>query len=207
MSLRHRGRAVATALTALTVSAAVAFAGAPTASADDSLHVLYDAVGSSVVAKTHSSVNLGPATLSATVAPDGSFTASLPLPPATTSFKALGLLPISATVTFVAAGPVTGQIVSDPTTRLTSTSSYYIKLSNVKTAGLPTPVGPNCQTAAPVSIPASGPFSITHGGTLTGTYTIGRFSSCGLTTALINLLIPGPGNTVTLTMSNGRLGG
>ena len=77
----------------------------------------------------------------------------------------------------------------------------------MKTAGLPTPVGPKCQTAAPVSIPASGPFSITDGGTLTGTYTIGRFSNCGLTTALINLLIPGGGNTLSLTLSNGRLRG
>lgn len=201
-----RSRGVSAALLALTATAAVALATAPLANADDSLHVLYDAVGSSVVAKTGSTVALGPATLSATVNPDGSFTASLPLPPSTTSFKALGLLPISATVSFVAAAPVTGQIVSDPTTRLTSTSSYFIKLSNVKTAGIPTPVGSKCQTKAPVSIPAAGPFSITQGGTLTGTYTIGNFSHCGLTTALINLLIPGGGNTVTLTLSNGRIG-
>lgn len=201
LSIRNRGLA---ALTALTAAATLAVAGAPAAHADDSLHVLYDAVGTSVVAKTGSTVALGPATLSATVNPDGTFTASLPLPPATTSFKALGLLPISATVSFIAAAPVTGSVTA---TSLQSTSSFYIKLSKVKTAGIPTPVGSRCQTAAPVTIPASGPFNITSGGTLTGTYTIGKFSHCGLTTLLINLLIPGPNNTVSLTLSNGRLGG
>lgn len=206
MSIRRRGKGILAALVALATSAALALAGAPTANADVTLTVLYDAAGTTVVAKTGSVVNLGPATLTATVNPDGTFTASLPLPPSHTSFKAVGLLPVSATVSFIAAAPVTGQIVSDPTTRLISTSSYFIKLSNVKTGGVPTPVGSRCQTTAPVTIPAGGPFNIVNGGTLTGTYTIGKFSHCGLSTTLINLLIPGGGNTVSLTVSNGRLG-
>lgn len=200
MSIRHRGLA---ALTALAASAALAFTGAPAASADDYLQVSYDVAGTSVVAKTQSTVTLGPSTLTADVNYDGTFTASLPLPSATTSFRALGLLPVSATVSFVPAGPVTGLLGGG---RLQSTASYYLKLSNVKAAGLPAFVGSHCQTAAPVSISTSGPFNVAAGGTLTGTYTIGRFSRCGLTTGLINLLIPGGGNTVSLTLSNGRLG-
>ena len=76
-------------------------------------------------------------------------------------------------------------------------------------AGFPAFVGNSCQTGQtviPANTPKGAKFNLTTGGNLTGTYTIGQFSNCGLTTALINQLIPGPGNTATLTLSNGRLG-
>jgi hypothetical protein len=44
-------------------------------------------------------------------------------------------------------------------------------------------------------------FNVLAGGTLTGTYTIGNFAHCGLTTGLVNLLVPGSGNTVSLTLA------
>ena len=60
-----------------------------------------------------------------------------------------------------------------------------------------------------MSIPANTPegevFSITKGGNLKGYFTIGNFENCGLNTLLINLLIPGAGNTSELSVSNGRL--
>jgi hypothetical protein len=43
-------------------------------------------------------------------------------------------------------------------------------------------------------------FTLLGGGNVTGTYTIPPFSHCGLATFLINLSIPGPGNTITLTL-------
>jgi hypothetical protein len=57
-------------------------------------------------------------------------------------------------------------------------------------------VGTDCATA-PISVVMSG---IAHAGsptTFTGTYTIPKFTSCGTLTALLNKLIPGPGNTFT----------
>jgi hypothetical protein len=46
--------------------------------------------------------------------------------------------------------------------------------------------------------------------TLTGTLTLpaatGRFAHCGLATLLINLTLPGPGNTISLTLGAGTLG-
>lgn len=184
---------------------------AATAHADGTvLAVTYDAAGTSVVKKTGSTIALGPTTLAVKVAPDGSLTGSLPLPPRTTTFKVLGLLPVTATVTFVPAGgkrQVTGTLGVN---KVRSKARYVLRLSDVSVGGLPAFVGSSCQTSSTVVIPANTPagqkFDITTGGTLEGTYTIPSFANCGLTTGIINLLVPGEGNTETITLSNGRLG-
>jgi hypothetical protein len=49
-------------------------------------------------------------------------------------------------------------------------------------------------------------FNVLSGGTLAGTYTIPRFAHCGLATLLINLTLPGPGNTISLVLGAGSLG-
>ena len=177
----------------------------------NALKVTYDAVGSSTVARTGSTVTLGPTVLNSVINPDGTFTGTLNLPPATTSFKAAGLLPTTATVSFIPAGPVTGTLGTNAAgtgLAVTSTASYYLKLSNVTVGGLPGLVGNYCQTILPVKIsassPASQPFNLFTGGPITGTYSIGLFANCGLQTPLIDLLIPGSGNTINLTLSNGR---
>ncbi|MHA3704047.1 hypothetical protein ACXR2U_17905 [Jatrophihabitans sp. YIM 134969] len=193
------------AVTALLVGAVAT----PAHAADDaSATFQYDASGTATVAKTGSVVQLGPSTLTVHLASDGTFTGSLPFAPASTSFKIIGLVPVSATVTYVPVGDVIGKLGKPPKTRVTSSASYYLRLSDVKTAGIPTPVGNACQTAAPVTIPIATPkgqkFNISKGGTLTGSFTIGQFANCGLTTLLINSLIPGAGNTTTVTLSNGR---
>ena len=91
---------------------------------------------------------------------------------------------------------------------MTSTASYYVKLSNVKLAGLPGLVGSNCKTKNPVSIPANTPaggrFDLINGGELTGTYSLGDFNNCGINQWLINAVIPGSGNTVDINVSNGQ---
>jgi hypothetical protein len=48
--------------------------------------------------------------------------------------------------------------------------------------------------------------NVLNGGTLAGTYTIPPFAHCGLATFLINLTLPGPGNTISLTLGAGSLG-
>jgi hypothetical protein len=74
---------------------------------------------------------------------------------------------------------------------------------------VPALVGNFCQTILPVKISTATPtgqtFDVLNGGALVGTYTIGLFANCGLTTAVIDLLIPGSGNTISLNLSNGRL--
>ena len=63
-----------------------------------------------------------------------------------------------------------------------------------------------------VATPAGKSFNLDKGGTLTGTFTIGDFANCGtnpvtagVNDALINQLVPGSGNTISLTLSHGKL--
>jgi len=184
----------------------------PTAANAAGLDVDYDASGSSYIASTGSTVDIAPTTLSTTIeSADGSITGHMPLKPATSEFKIIGLLPVKATVHFDEAAPITGSLINEGnTTRVESTASYYIRLSDVRVAGLPVYVGDKCQTKDPVSIPANTPegeqFDIVNGGELHGEYTIGDFHHCFIQTWLLNLLIPGSGNTVDLNVTNGRLG-
>jgi len=184
--------------------------GASPASAQ-TIDVDYDVTGTTTMASTGSTIELGPAVMESRTEADGSFTGDMELPGTRTEFKALGLLPVSADVSFTATGPTTGELIRVGRDRvLESTSSYYVQLRNIKVAGLiPMFVGEHCRTKDPVEIPANTPdgefFDIADGGTLTGEYSIGKFQHCGLATGLINLLVPGDGNTVELNLSNGRL--
>lgn len=202
-------------LRALAVTgAATALALIPVSAQAVPLGVDYDASGSVTIASTGSTTEIAATTLSTTIdsaGGPGSLTGSLPLAPSTVEFKVIGFVPVKATVSYEEAAPITGQLVRDGAlTRVESTASYFIKLSNVKIAGLPGFVGSHCQTKNPVQIPANTPdgetFNIVTGGTLAGEFSIGNFEHCGLSTLLINLLVPGDGNTVQLDVSNGRIG-
>lgn len=200
------------------VAAAVAgttLMSVPASAASGGLDVTYDAEGSSHVASTGSTLPIAPTTLHTTInAADGTITGSMQLESVETHFNVIGFVPVSATVHFEEAAPVQGAlIVENYSTRVETTASYTIRLSDIRVAGIPTLAGPNCRTAQPVTIPANTPegeqFSIVQGGPLEGEFTIGNFKSCGLfgaQTHLINALIPGSGNTMELTVSNGRLG-
>lgn len=82
-----------------------------------------------------------------------------------------------------------------------------MRIVDLKVAGIDTPVGNACQTSSPVSVTVSSQpgFSILNGGNLAGTYTIPSFANCGLETLLINLTVPGPGNTIALKLGKGRV--
>lgn len=184
---------------------------APASAAGGPLHATYTANGTSVVAKPNSTLTLGPATLSLTLRQTGKFTATLPLPDTTSTFQIAGLLPVSATVSFMPAAKLRGAVsVWHNKIEVTSTAKEYIGLSDVSVAGLPVPVGDSCQTSDPVVIVAATPkkqgFDINSGGKLKGTFDIGDFAHCGLTTPLLNQLVPGPGNTIKLVLSDGQIG-
>ena len=51
-----------------------------------------------------------------------------------------------------------------------------------------------------ISLTSGAGFNLLNGGTLSGTCAIPRLSHCGLVTILINPTIPGPGNTISLTL-------
>lgn len=202
--------------TSLRVAAASAAAGlvalVPASAQAASLNVTYDAQGTSFVAKTNASINLGPTTLKTSVdSATGALTGSLDIPKTSISFFAFGFLPASADVEFIPAAPITGTLGRDGTRTVVNTvATYTLRLTNTRILGFPTFAGDSCKTIAPISVPAATPagevFNLTTGGRLTGTYTIGNFANCGLTTGLINSLVAGGGNTINLNVSNGRIG-
>lgn len=200
-----RLRRTITAITASGLAVAGMLVAVPSASAapaDDTLLASYAISGTTAIASTKSSMNLGPGTLDATLDVDNNtFTADLSLPPATGSFTELGFLPVTAVTEFVQSGATTGSIDGD-TGGMSSTSHVIIRLTDVKIAGIDVGVGNNCQTTpATINLTSEDGFNVLTGGNVSGTYTIPKFSNCGLlNTPIINAVIPGAGNTITLTL-------
>ena len=109
--LRTRAARGATVTAVAGLVAAFTIAAAPAASAAGTvLKVRYPVHGSTFLKAANATVNLGPGTLRSRVnLSTGAVTASLNLPPATGSFKELGLVPVTATVAFIQNGPTTGR--------------------------------------------------------------------------------------------------
>jgi hypothetical protein len=177
------------------------------APADTTVSVSYPVTGSTFIKAINSTIALGPGSLATTAdLTTSTLTGTLTLPPATGSFKELGLVPVTATTEMIQDGTATGT-VNFTTNAVTTTATDTIKLTSLKVAGLPIPVGPSCETSpATITVSSQAGFNVLNGGTLSGTYTIPTFAHCGLATLLINLTLPGPGNTISLTLGKGTLG-
>ncbi|WP_418059716.1 hypothetical protein [Pimelobacter simplex] len=199
---------------------------APQASAaeDDEIYwpITYDTVGTTHVgAGVDADASLGPATLRIELGllRGGLRNGALPLPPTSIEFKALGVVPLRAKVSFHSASPITGQLDSGEVNTVTATASYYVQLSDVKVKvlGVWTPlyVGNRCQTADPVRMTLKTPegtsFDLNTGGPIGGRYTIGKFANCaplqlpdvfGIGSLAVNTLVPGSNNTATIHLSN-----
>lgn len=196
-----RIRRIAALATAATATAAVASVPG-TAHAAPFLVAAYPFTGSTHINSVNDDLALGPGTLTARLdLATGAATADIELPPAPGDFNAFGIIPVSVTTTFVEEGQSTA-VIDQQTGATEAKTKATLKLSNLKVAGIPTPVGSNCQTKTPVDLTlnSGADWGVITGGTFTGTYTIPDFENCLLATPLINLLIPGPNNTITLKL-------
>jgi hypothetical protein len=177
--------------------------------ADTVVHAKYKVTGSTFIKAANFTLALGPGKLASTLdANTGKITATLTLPDATGSFKQGGLVPVTATTQFINDGPTKGTLNFD-TGAVSTTSNITLRIVSLSVAGAPVPVGNSCETAQATVVTVSGQppaFNILKGGSLTGSYTIPQFAHCGLATALINVTIPGSGNTITLTLGKAKLG-
>jgi hypothetical protein len=196
--------------TLLSLAAALGLALTASPASADTIDVQYDVNGTTMIESTGSDITLGPTVIDTSVEEDGSFTGNMVLPGTRTEFKVLGFIPVTADVNFEPVGPTTGQLTRVGRQRtLASTSTYYVRLSNIKAAGIPLFAGSHCRTSDPVVIDADTPdgefFNIASGGRLTGEYSIGNFQHCGFNTWLINVLVPGSGNSIELNLTDGRL--
>ena len=115
--------------------------------------------------------------------------------------------PLALRLAALAAGTTLFAALGVAATAITSTASVTLKITNLTIAGVTVPVGGSCQTA-PFSVTlSSGPgFTVGGGGPLSGSYTIPALRHCGLSTLLLNLTIPGSGNTLNLTLGQLQLG-
>ena len=205
--VRLPGRGVAAMAIAGLLALATIAATPAAASAATVIKVRYPVNGSTFIKAANATVTLGPGALRSRVnLSNGNVTASLNLPPATGSFTELGLIPVTATVVFIQNGPTTGKVDLN-TGAVTTSSSITLQITGLSVSGLPVPVGPACESATPASVSlASQPgFSIVNGGTVSGTYTVPPFAGCGLITPVLNLTIPGPGNTISLTLGKAHV--
>jgi hypothetical protein len=202
--LGFRQIAVGSAAVLLAVAGVVASGGQ--ASADTTGTLRYPVTGNTHLAAPNATVPLGPGKLTATAdLTTYTITAKLSLPNATGSFKELNAVPVTATTQFINKGPTTGTVNPD-TGDIASTSKITIRIVSLTVGGIPQLIGNSCETVTPATIRVTSQpgWSILNGGNLAGTYTIPRFHHCLLDTLLINLTLPGPGNTITLTLGKGK---
>jgi hypothetical protein len=195
-------------LFAATAAACAIGLSATSAVADSTITATYPVNGSTSIVKTNSSLTLGPGTLSAVAdLTTGKLTGNITLPPATGSFTELLIVPVTATVKFTQVGKTRGTVNVAKDT-VTATSKITLQITDLKVAGLDVPVGPACQTVTPavIKVTSGTGFTIGGGGPVSGTYTIPQFANCFLETLVINLTIPGPGNTISLTLGKPTLG-
>lgn len=197
------------AITALTLTASagalIAVTAAP-ASADTTVTATYSVTGSTFIKSIHTTEALGPGSLVSTLdLTTNAVSGTLSLPSATVRFREFGFIPVTATEELIQNGSATGT-ASLTNNTVSVTSSSTLKITSLKVAGFPLPVGNRCESAAfNIGLSSQSGFTLLGGGNLAGTYTIPRFSHCGLATFLINLTIPGSGNTISLTLGSATL--
>lgn len=188
------------------VAVATVVSGSAAASASNTISLTYPVSGSTYVAAPGATLPLGPGTLASTVnLKTGKLTATITLPNATGSFKELGLIPVTATAQLINDGKTTGTVDVN-TGAVSTTSKITMKLISLSVAGIPVPLGSSCETSTPVVVGLTSQpgFSVLNGGVVSGTYTLPSFANCGLATLLINLTLPGPNNTISLTLGPGQ---
>jgi hypothetical protein len=98
----------------------------PVVPADQTVNVTYPVSGSTFIKAINSSIALGPGSLSTTAdLTTSTLTGTLSLPPATGSFKELGLVPVTATTEMIQDGQATGT-VNFTTNAVTTTTKESI---------------------------------------------------------------------------------
>jgi hypothetical protein len=115
------------------------------------------------------------------------------------TIKLLNLVPVTAVTRMVPVGNLTGSLGDT----LTTTTTFTLRLVRVYQPSLPRVnlVPSTCRTRTPTTATLHNTTPVNlFDTTVAGTYTIPRFTGCGLLTPLLDLLLSGPGNGLTLRL-------
>ncbi|MDQ8045701.1 MAG: DUF6801 domain-containing protein [Solirubrobacteraceae bacterium] len=133
--------------------------------------------------------------------PSGDFTGDLALTQTTGNLRALGILPVVATVQLLPTGPVTGSLRNGI---LNATANVDIHLRSVTLAGIPLVSGANCRAlnTSVINLKSTASFfQPLSGGTLAGSFAISDLVGCGPLNGIVSPLTKGGGNAIALQLT------
>ncbi|OLR93243.1 hypothetical protein [Actinokineospora bangkokensis] len=196
MRARNKRAAVVAVAGAAAVGALFATAAPSTAA---TVRLSYAATGSTALTGLGATLPLGPGT--ATVEGDlqqGAITGSVDLPESRTKFLLGGFLDTHAKVKVTPTTPLTGTIKAGV---VDVSGQFQVQITEVGHFDIGIPLQ-NCKTTEPVTIAlkSGAGFNPSTGGTLTGTYKLPRFADCFVDTEIINLLVVGKDNTISIDL-------
>jgi hypothetical protein len=162
--------------------------------------------GETVMAKPKVTVTIPKSTFAATVdLGNGQLVGDMKVPDMTMKMKMFGFVPVTSIVRMVPVGQTTGT-VDLANSKVTSTTRFTLEVLRSSTDFAPdiNMVQAGCTTSAPSEAVLVNTAPIDLGGKtpLTGTFTVPKFKNCGILTPLLTHLISGPGNTMSITLSN-----
>jgi hypothetical protein len=184
--------------------ATAGLASAPSALAADTVIPIHWSVNASAHIKSlNMDITVPPGTFDGSVnLTTGALSGNLTLPSATQNISLLGIPLASATFAMAPNGPISGHL-DLATMTVSVTASFNFNITNVHASILPrlNLVGNNCHGSKPITQTLTGPVNLAGSQTFSSTFAIPKFADCGLTTPLLNLIIPGGGNTFTATFA------
>lgn len=199
-TLSHRRRL---ALLAFAMLSGIGVATASPASADTIIPITWKVDATTTLKSLNMTVAVPTGLFVGTVnLTTGDLTGNLTLPPATQKISILGIPLASATFAMSSAAPLTGK-VDLATMTVTVNASFNFSIQKASASLLPrlNLVGNKCRGSKPITQSLSGPVSLTEATSFTATYTIPKLVDCGPLTPILNLVIPGGGNTFTATFA------
>ena len=184
------------------VLAATSFAAAPTGAAT-TIPIQWQVNASTHIASLNMDVDIPTGTFEGEVdLATGALTGNLNLPPASKTIELFGLPLASTTFAMSQNGPITGH-VDFATMTVTVDSSFNFAITQASPSFLPwlNLVGRSCKGKSPIDVSLSGPVNLAGASEFTAEYALPKLKGCGLATPLLNLIIPGGGNTFSATFA------
>ncbi|WP_157496917.1 choice-of-anchor D domain-containing protein [Hahella ganghwensis] len=186
----------------------VALTGSGKDSGDPTQHIGMDADGSTYVAASGGTLPLAGAIEGELDLATGMLSADVTLEPTTGTFQVSKIFRQLVATTAVEFEPVektTGTLING---LLTANSQVYVKVPSVtvNVFGLDLPIGggESCRTIDPVNISISTPegetFEAMNGGSLEGSYDLPVLENCGPLTSVLNQLMAGSDNRISLDL-------